>query len=98
MKNLTKENNQSKMKEIDDSWILEEKYIHREIIFKNFAEALAFMNLVAVVAQDLNHHPDWKNLNNKVSITLQTHESNGISAKDFQLAKEIDLIFQKYVE
>lgn len=59
--------------------------------FKNFVEAWAFMTKVAMVAEKMNHHPEWSNVYNTVNITLTTHDKgNTITEKDRELAKKID--------
>ena len=64
--------------------------ISRDFKFKDFSEAFAFMTRVALLAQAADHHPEWSNVYNKVSITLTTHDDKGLSAKDLKLAGEID--------
>jgi 4a-hydroxytetrahydrobiopterin dehydratase len=62
--------------------------------FKNFIEAWAFMNKVALLAEKMNHHPDWRNVYNKVEISLTTHSAgNVITEKDRVLAGKIDALF-----
>ena len=59
--------------------------------FKDFSEAFAFMTRVALVAEKLNHHPNWSNVYNKVDIELSTHDANNtITEKDKELAAAID--------
>jgi len=96
MKNLNKQEIQDSMKEIDVLWVLEGKFIQREIIFKDFVEAFSFMTAVAMIAEKSDHHPNWKNVYNKVTITLNTHDADGLTNKDFQLAKGIDQIIKNY--
>ncbi len=72
------------------SWEFSDNSLHRKFSFKDFAEAFAFMTNVAEVAERLNHHPDWTNVYNKVTIRLSTHSAGGVTDKDFQLAKEIN--------
>ena len=79
-----------RMKTIDASWVLKGKFIHREIIFKDFIDAFSFMTKVALLAEKSNHHPNWKNVYNKVNIALNTHEADGLTEKDFELAMKID--------
>ena len=74
-------------------WTLEEKTIIRDFKFKTFVEAFSFMTAVALEAEKLDHHPDWSNSYNKVSITLTNHEAKGITQVDFDLANKIDRIF-----
>lgn len=63
----------------------------REFAFKDFVNAWGFMNKVALLAERNDHHPDWSNVYNKVSIRLNTHDAgNKITAKDRKLASEID--------
>lgn len=64
--------------------------IHRDFKFKDFAEAFAFMTRVALLAHAADHHPEWSNVYNKVSITLTTHDKGGLTDKDVKLAGEID--------
>jgi 4a-hydroxytetrahydrobiopterin dehydratase len=62
----------------------------RDLKFKDFSEAFAFMTRVALLAQAADHHPEWSNVYNKVSIALSTHDAGGLSAKDTALAAAID--------
>ncbi|MEO6014310.1 MAG: 4a-hydroxytetrahydrobiopterin dehydratase [Devosia sp.] len=64
--------------------------IVRDFKFKDFSEAFAFMTRVALLAQAADHHPEWSNVYNKVSIKLTTHDEGGVSDKDVKLAAEID--------
>jgi 4a-hydroxytetrahydrobiopterin dehydratase len=71
-------------------WTVIEGKLHREFRFADFAEAFAFMTRVAALAEAANHHPDWSNAWNRVSIDLVTHDAGGITAKDVELARAID--------
>jgi 4a-hydroxytetrahydrobiopterin dehydratase len=64
--------------------------LHRELVFADFAEAFAFMQRVAGVAEELDHHPDWCNSFNRVTIDLVTHSAGRITEKDRELARRID--------
>jgi 4a-hydroxytetrahydrobiopterin dehydratase len=70
-------------------WELREDRIRREYAFADFSEAFAFMTRVALVAEKLDHHPDWSNVWNRVEIALWTHDAGGITERDFTLAQEI---------
>lgn len=83
-----------RMRKIDSAWILKGKFIHREIIFKNFIQAFSFMTTVALIAEKSNHHPNWKNAYKKVTIALSTHDADGLTSKDFKLAREIDKVLK----
>lgn len=78
-------------------WQEEQNSLVQEFIFKDFKQAFAFMTEVAKVVNQLDHHPEWSNVYNKVTIRLCTHDSgNSITEKDRELAKEIDEIYKKY--
>lgn len=64
--------------------------IRKVIKFRNFSEAWGFMSRAALVAEKLNHHPEWKNVYNTVDITLTTHDCHGISGLDIDLAQALD--------
>ncbi|WP_434107868.1 4a-hydroxytetrahydrobiopterin dehydratase [Paraburkholderia caffeinilytica] len=66
--------------------------IQRHFEFADFNEAFGFMTRVAIKAQEMDHHPEWFNVYNKVEITLSTHEANGLTERDIKLAQFIDSI------
>lgn len=74
------------------SWTLaaDGRSIGRDLEFKGFTAAFAFMTAVALEAQSLGHHPDWSNSWSSVSITLTTHSAGGVTALDLELAARID--------
>lgn len=76
-------------------WSFEKNSITRDFKFKTFVGAFTFMTAVAFKAEKLNHHPDWSNSYNKVSIALTNHEAKGITQLDFDLAEMIDKLFGK---
>lgn len=94
MNKLSEQEIENSMSLIDPAWVLKGKFIHREILFKNFIEAFSFMTAVGLVAEKQGHHPNWKNVYNKVTIALNTHDADGLTAKDFDLAKAIDKILK----
>ncbi|MBK6939242.1 MAG: 4a-hydroxytetrahydrobiopterin dehydratase [Planctomycetes bacterium] len=71
-------------------WTVAEGKLHRAFRFTDFAEAFAFMTRVAALAERANHHPEWSNVWNRVTIDLVTHDAGGITAKDVELARAID--------
>ena len=72
-------------------WIEENNTLSREFNFKNFVEAWGFMSSVALLAEKMNHHPDWSNVYNRVRIGLSTHDAGNIVTDiDHQLARAID--------
>ena len=64
--------------------------VQRSFSFSNFIEAFGFMTSVALVAEKMNHHPEWFNVYNRVDITLSTHDAQGLSQLDIDLAGTID--------
>jgi len=86
---MTPEQIQASLKELS-AWELKADKLHRELKFKNFVQAWGFMTQVAMVAEQANHHPEWFNVYNRVTIDLTTHEAGGISQRDVDLAKKID--------
>jgi 4a-hydroxytetrahydrobiopterin dehydratase len=97
MEKLSEQEIKKKMTDMDPAWMIESKFLHREFLFKHFVEAFSFMTAVALVAEKSAHHPNWKNVYNKVTIDLNTHDADGITVKDFDLAKAIDKIVFKYL-
>jgi len=71
-------------------WELSDGKLQKMFRFVSFVQAFGFMTSVALVAEAMNHHPDWSNVYNRVTIALNTHDVGGISALDFTLAKRID--------
>ena len=71
-------------------WELVDGHLHREFSYANFAEAWAFMNRVAPIAEQLDHHPNWSNVWNSVVIDITSHDSGGPTERCFALAKGID--------
>jgi len=73
-------------------WSLVEAKLHREFRFRDFSEAFAFMTRVAMLAEQRDHHPEWSNVYGTVRIDLRTHDSDGVTDRDFELAAAIDRI------
>lgn len=64
--------------------------IHKRFMFADFNAAFAWMTRVALVAEGMNHHPDWFNVYNRVEVTLSTHDANGLTRRDIELAQRMD--------
>jgi 4a-hydroxytetrahydrobiopterin dehydratase len=79
-------------------WSFDGKSITRDFKFKTFVEAFSFMTAIALEAEKLDHHPEWSNVYNSVSIHLNTHDAKGITKLDFELAKKIDQAFKNYAK
>lgn len=74
-------------------WSLANGKLHRDFECKDFVTAFGNMTKVALVAESMNHHPEWFNVWNKVVVDLNTHSVKGISQLDFELAQKINEIF-----
>lgn len=71
-------------------WVLRENKLHRVLNFADFVEAFGFMSQVALIAERMNHHPEWCNVYKTVAISLTTHDAGGITQKDIDLAQTIN--------
>jgi 4a-hydroxytetrahydrobiopterin dehydratase len=79
-----------------DAWTETPKGLQRTFRFADFSAAWAFMNRVALLAERMGHHPDWRNVYNTVEITLNTHDAGGaVTDKDRRLAAAIDGLLSK---
>jgi 4a-hydroxytetrahydrobiopterin dehydratase len=73
-----------------EDWYFNDNGIEKKFTFNSFSEALGFIVQVGVAAEKQNHHPELFNVYNKVTIRLSTHDANGLTDKDFKLAKTIE--------
>ena len=71
-------------------WEVPQSKLRRKWRFKNFVEAFGFMTKVALLAEAMNHHPEWSNVYSTVTIELTTHDQKGLTSLDVQLAKAIN--------
>jgi 4a-hydroxytetrahydrobiopterin dehydratase len=69
--------------------------ISKTFVFDNFVNAFGFMTKTAIVAEKMDHHPEWFNVYNKVEVTLSTHDCKGLSRNDQILARHMDSLFEK---
>ncbi len=88
---LTPEDRAAALAELSDwSEVDGRDAIQRTLTFSDFNEAFGFMTRVAIKADQMDHHPEWFNVYNRVEITLSTHDADGLSARDVALARFID--------
>lgn len=66
--------------------------LQKSFLFADFNAAFGFMSRVALAAEQMNHHPEWFNVYNKVDVTLSTHDAGGVTDLDFKLAKFMDSV------
>jgi 4a-hydroxytetrahydrobiopterin dehydratase len=89
MPRLSKEQIVQKLQSLK-GWNLVDNGIRKTYEFNDFVQAVGFVNSVAILAEKINHHPDIDIRWNKVTLTLSTHSSNGLTEKDFDLANGIE--------
>ena len=77
-----------------DGWEFRDGTLQRVFVLDDFVEAIGFMMRAAIVAESLDHHPDWSNAYNAVSVSLETHDVDGISRLDIELALEMNRLAQ----
>lgn len=75
-----------------DGWQFDANAIRKDFKFNDFVAAFGFMSQVALLSETTDHHPEWSNVYNRVSIALTTHECGGVSERDFALAARIDAL------
>jgi 4a-hydroxytetrahydrobiopterin dehydratase len=73
-------------------WQVDQDKLYRHFVFGNFVEAFGFMSQVALLAETMNHHPEWTNVYNRVDIHLTSHDAGGITSRDTDLAKRISAL------
>ena len=71
-------------------WSVVNAKLHKEYKFPDFIHAFGFMATAAIAIEKMNHHPEWFNVYNRVTVDLTTHDAGGISSKDVDLAKLLD--------
>jgi 4a-hydroxytetrahydrobiopterin dehydratase len=88
---LSKQEIAAKLRQLD-GWSVVKGNLHRMFEFKDFTQAFGFMKRVALAADRMDHHPNWSNAYNKVTVDLSTHSAGGITKNDFELAGKIQKI------
>ncbi|MBX7157574.1 MAG: 4a-hydroxytetrahydrobiopterin dehydratase [Verrucomicrobiae bacterium] len=74
------------------NWKLKQGKLYRELRFKNFNVAWGFMSQAALIMEQMNHHAEWKNVYNQVTLFLRTHSAKGVTVLDFQLAHKLEVV------
>jgi 4a-hydroxytetrahydrobiopterin dehydratase len=73
-----------------DGWAVKNGKLHKDFVFSNFIEAFGFMTRASMHIEKMNHHPEWFNVYNKLSVDLTTHDAGGITKNDINLAKTLN--------
>lgn len=82
--------------EIPEGWSGDDTKIARTYKFKSFANAVGFMVEAALYCERVDHHPEWKNIYNKVWVELSTHDAGRVTDKDLKLAEHMDEVFSRH--
>ena len=90
---LTEKEIEKRLEQLE-GWEYVNGAIETSLQFHNFKEAFMIMTRIAFECEALNHHPDWGNVYNSLHIRLYTHDANGVTEKDFKLAKKIEEIIE----
>ena len=93
MKKLTESEIKDKIELLQD-WDYCDNALNTDFEFDNFKDCMSAMNRIAFECEALNHHPEWKNVYNKLEISLTTHDAGGVTDLDFKLAKTINKIVE----
>ncbi|SFZ91512.1 4a-hydroxytetrahydrobiopterin dehydratase [Flaviramulus basaltis] len=93
MSKLSEQDIEAKLLHFPD-WEYYDNAIHAEFEFENFKDCFSAMSRIAFECEALNHHPDWSNVYNILTISLSTHDANGVTNKDFKLAEAIETIVE----
>ena len=93
MKKLSEKEIQKKLEKLE-GWEFEDNTIETSFQFENFKEAFSIMTRIAFECEAQGHHPDWSNVYNTLTISLSTHDADGVTEKDFKLAQSIEDIIE----
>ena len=93
---IKKDNLKNQLNKLSNKWSINNKFLTCKYEFINFNNVLSFMNKVGVRCQEMDHHPKWTNVYNKLDIELFTHDKDGLTIKDFDLAMFMDEEFKNY--
>jgi 4a-hydroxytetrahydrobiopterin dehydratase len=93
MSKLTEQDIEKRLLHFPD-WEYFENAIHAEFEFESFKDCFSAMSRIAFECEALNHHPNWSNVYNVLSISISTHSANGVTDKDFKLAEAIETIVE----
>jgi 4a-hydroxytetrahydrobiopterin dehydratase len=88
---LTAEEVENRIRALD-GWTELDGRLHKDFGFPDFVAAFGFMTRAALLAESMDHHPDWTNVYNTVSVSLHTHDVGGITTLDFELAAKMDAL------
>lgn len=73
-----------------DGWTVKDDKLHKDFVFEDFVDAFGFMSRASMHIERINHHPEWFNVYNKLSVDLTTHDAGGITQNDITLARTLN--------
>ena len=85
----------SRLVEALEGWELDGVSLRRQLVFDSFVQAFGFMAQVALIAERLDHHPNWSNVYNRVDLAITTHDAGGLTALDFEFARRVDAVLPR---
>lgn len=89
MERLSEDQIQAELKNLN-GWTIKDGKLHKDFVFDDFVDAFGFMSKASLHIERLNHHPEWLNVYNKLSVDLTTHDVGGITQNDVALAKVLN--------
>ena len=92
MMKLSESNIEEELKKLS-GWSLKNDKLHKEFQFDNFNQAFGFMTRAAMEIEKMNHHPEWFNVYNRITVELTTHDASGITDNDVNLARILNSLF-----
>ena len=98
MRKITKNEVDDKLRLLSKKWVINNNILFAKYTFKSFDEAFDFMRIVSEKCKELNHHPKWTNVYNRIYVELFTHDIGGLSNLDFELASFMDYSFLPYYQ
>jgi len=73
-----------------EGWTYKNNALHKKFVFEDFVEAFGFLGRVALISEQLTHHPNWSGVYNKVELRLSTHDAGGVTKKDLEFAERVE--------
>jgi 4a-hydroxytetrahydrobiopterin dehydratase len=95
MAKLTKTQIASALRKLG-GWTVANDKLHREYQFADFVHAFGFMATAALIIEKMEHHPEWSNVYNRLSVDLTTHDAGGITKKDVDLAGVLETLAKRF--
>lgn len=89
LEKMSEDQIKSELKSLD-GWTVKDDKLHKDFVFEDFVDAFGFMSRASMHIERINHHPEWFNVYNKLSVDLTTHDAGGITQNDITLARTLN--------